>query len=420
MPTGIKTKFPSWMPTKSSLVSADKIMASDSENGSEPCTISYGELALSISTCVTVGTTGSWARFICDWTADEVQIQQAIDYLGTLWGWTIRFLSGTYNIGTITMINDIAIVWDKTVIIKAKNALNSYMIDMFDVTENVSFDWIIFDGNSSNQSYGTTVDIIGRRATSTAVKTWVKVMNCTFKNVVYEAVNADNWKYNCVIAYNDIQDTMYTGIRSHSNEGMVVTWNTINCEWALFCWIFVDGRNNHITDNVITVDWTVVGIKFENDWWFAVSYNTVANNTVIGSGTRAWYWISLIWSNVKYNTFTGNTFKNLISGYHQLATLNTVNWWACYDCTYWVALASVDSANIISWYLVSWSANWIYNNSGTKTIVNNCIFSTCWYGYREVNSADNNNLDGNIFDTITTTAITVLWVWTIQSNNLTV
>lgn len=408
--------FPSWVSEKTSLDSGDFLLISDSAD-------SFNRKKAGISAVrwwntVTVWTTWSWADYICDWVADEVQIQEAITYLNTLWGWTIRFLSWTYVIWSITMVDHIHMVWDSTVIIQAKASLDSYMFDLFDVTDSVSFVWITFDGNSSNQTYSTAVDIIWRRTTSTPTKRNIRVENCVFKNVTYFAINADNRKYNCYIINNDIQETMYTGIRIHSNEWTQVMGNTINCEWALFCGIFVDSRNNHISNNTITVDWGAIGIRFENDWVFAVSYNTVSDNTILWSWTRAGYGISLVWSNIKYNTFAGNTFKNLVAGYHQLSISNIVNGWACYDCTYWVVLASVDSINVISWLLVAGSTNWIYNNSGTKTIVNNCIFTTCGYWYREVNSADYTNLDGNIFNTITTTAITVLWAWTIQSNNL--
>jgi hypothetical protein len=50
---------------------------------------------------ITVGPSGTGARYVCDGTADQVEIQAAIDYVDALGGGVVELLAGTSNLSCV-------------------------------------------------------------------------------------------------------------------------------------------------------------------------------------------------------------------------------------------------------------------------------------------------------------------------------
>lgn len=310
-----------------------------------------------------------------DWTADDVQIQAAIDAASSAWWWTVLIDEWTYVISTaITLENNVNLLWVWGTILQAWTNLNSYIIDLVNVTDNVEIRWITFDGNKSNQS--SNCDSLGR---STAVqKTNVKVINCKFINTKYFAIQADN-RDNSLITWCYFSGWDYVAVRLHSTDSTRVENCYFSLTWASYAWVYCDGRSNVITWNTFylsSITSLTAAFMMAADGTYRVDWNVFSNNTI------------------KWDAVTTNLYGVSHTGTYSQNNIIT-----------WNAIENVDIG--ISWC----GANWVISNNTLKNFNRAIQFST-----REINSYVSGNVAYN--DTkasqfgmrvYSTTNITVVW-----------
>lgn len=169
------------------------------------------------------------ADYICDGTADNVQIQQAIDDVGALGGGTVFIQSGTYDIAAVVDLktyHDIQIIGDQLTKFVLANGANCHVIQNNTgggaAVPNITVENLIIDGNKS----GNTGSIFG-----------------------IQLINVSNLKIrNC-----KIHDCKLDGIYTHSITGGEISGNVC----------YSNGRNG-IANGVNTVRMTTDVIYFGN------------------------------------------------------------------------------------------------------------------------------------------------------------
>lgn len=104
------------------------------------------------------------ADYVCDGTADDVQIQAAIDAVSALGGGTVFIKAGTYNIAaTITFSSNVVIAGEShSTILKPITNFNSIVLKSDGrINRSILRDFVI-DGNTANQSTsGTGIEVDG-------------------------------------------------------------------------------------------------------------------------------------------------------------------------------------------------------------------------------------------------------------------
>lgn len=116
------------------------------------------ENAINQKTLVTVGLS-SGADYVCDGTADNVEIQAAIDAVNALGGGTVLVRKGSYSISSsITLKNNVALLGEnRDTVLTLANAANTNLItSATGGLTNVSIRGFTFDGNRTNQTGGGT------------------------------------------------------------------------------------------------------------------------------------------------------------------------------------------------------------------------------------------------------------------------
>lgn len=156
--------------------------------------------------------------------------------------------SGTYDwTGMATLSNNTDIIGDGEVILDIHSrADDDQAIDLYDVTDNVTIENLIFQCNDET-GYGA----VSRREGSTSNKTNISVRNCEFHDFVNEThvVNADNWE-DSLIENNLFTGVGYSAIRLHVATG-TVRGNTIHLPPNAQQGIMSDQRSTLIEDNTI-------------------------------------------------------------------------------------------------------------------------------------------------------------------------
>lgn len=129
----------------------------------------------------TVGTVVGESDYVCDGTADEVQIQQALTYVGTIGGGVVYIKKGTYNFATAG-----SIVWDNVDILGEPGVTlkcitnNDYVLQVgirsgtVKACENNVIDGVTFDGGYSGIDEGAGLD-------ASACDN-LTIQNCVFQN----------------------------------------------------------------------------------------------------------------------------------------------------------------------------------------------------------------------------------------------
>lgn len=161
----------------------------------------------------------------CDGTADDVQIQAAIDSLSSTGG-TVYIKKGTYDITkTITAYDDVVIYGDgNATLLKLANEINDELIRYISLN-NVQITNLSFDGNKSNQS-GTAKNMVEILECNNIIFSNNYVKNSIKDGVYFSGSN------NIVCNENFAIDNTRNGIAFGSSNGRnyYVTCNDNYCE----------------------------------------------------------------------------------------------------------------------------------------------------------------------------------------------
>jgi len=130
---------------------------------------------------VVVGRSGA-VDYLCDGTADNVQIQAAIDYVGGIGGGSVHIREGTYLFSskvTITGLSNIEIIGQKgSTIIKQDANITYGSFEIKGDSSNITIKGIIFDNANNTATSNAHCVVIGESE-------HVFISECVFKNVKY-------------------------------------------------------------------------------------------------------------------------------------------------------------------------------------------------------------------------------------------
>lgn len=228
----------------------------------------------------------------------------------------IAIESGTYDwTGMCTLTNDTHIMGDGEVILDIQSMGNTQVFDLYDVTDNVSFENLIFESD------GTTDDAISRREGSTPRKDNLLVRGCEFHGFDgrnssesdVHVVNADNW-YDSVIEHCTFTGVGYSAIRLHAGgEGLICRGNTIDLPPDAQQAIMSDAHQSLIEDNHITLGDASgdpsYGIRIQDQWADFSKDITVKNNTIEAEpGSADSYGFISVTTLLEVLDISGNTF----------------------------------------------------------------------------------------------------------------
>lgn len=265
----------------------------------------------------------------------------------------IAIQPGTYPwTGMATLSNNTHIMGDGAVSIEAQSLNNVPMLDLYDATNDITVQNIIFNSD------GTSGGAVSRREGRVPRKDNILVRGCEFHDFLtveseYEGnhiVNADNW-YNSVIEDCFFTNVGYSAIRLHAGgEGMICRGNTIDLPPDAQQAIMSDANQSLIEDNRITLG-DASGdpshaIHLRDLWAEFGKDITIRNNTVVADAESTdSIGVSVETHRVDPLVIDGNTFTNLnqgVSGELQAGTDITLNEFN--SCR--VGISSSDSSDI--------------------------------------------------------------------------
>jgi len=339
----------------------------------------------------------------CDGTADDVQIQAAINAVNTGGiGGRIEFYGSFAISNTITMYSDIAYIGHNATW-TLDNSVNKVMVSLSGTTDNVLIQGIKFDGNRANQTTdqisadpATWCDIISR--TTAATRTNIRIIGCEFTNYLCYAINADGYD-GCLIQSCKFTAGGVSAIRIHGGDSVNVQAcyfnivNPTNISDKLVCSaIVIDGRSNIIHGNYIYIDNTPStfasrnfhGVWITSDGTSKIEDNIIEDNEIIG-GSQQEYGVNFANAGYTYkNVIKNNRIHNMSYG------INTCGYDATINDNYFstiasraVALGSTDAGtNIIGNRLAAsrgvhlFNATYIEVSSNTFDCSSECVFET--------------------------------------------
>lgn len=163
-------------------------------------------------------------NFVCDGTADNVEIQAAINYLSTLGG-ELYLKRGTYSIAvTLTGINNLKLIgegWEATTL-SAVGGVN--ILDLSNRSDCLIED-IGFEGNATTKA--------SNQALYLHAVTDIKVRRCHFKN----------WQYSCIIRRGSTNVTIEDNFFEYPGAWSIFVQHTVTCRNVKIFNNFHDGTN---------------------------------------------------------------------------------------------------------------------------------------------------------------------------------
>lgn len=248
--------------------------------------------------------------YVTDWTADDVQLQAALDAINTAWWWTVCFvweliLSADVSVYSNTTLRG---VWIGKSVLKRKDSNSTWQLDLSWVN-NVKLIDFEYNGNKENQTVGISwIDIDSNcsnilcdslyvhhcwESTDATQAMWldfgstdnIRVVNCRLTNNAHYGANF----YECdfvIFANNISRDNVRHGVGSAWSNYMTVWNNILEDNWDQW----VRFRNNSfltITNNIIgrssEQSSQVYGIQIKSwdTWWDLLADRTVIANNVI-------------------------------------------------------------------------------------------------------------------------------------------
>src|SRR3990167_1205855 len=238
---------------------------------------------------VASASSGYAADYYTDGTADDVQIQAAIDAVNTSGGGSVYIKVGTYNINAkVTIPSNITIGGDGFVtILKAVNCFSNTInmlenSDTINGNSNIIVKDLKIDGNRANRT-ATTTDEQGSNIM------YKKCTNCVMENIF----STDSPNVNIILAqgttFSIVKNCFVTNASNH-NLLLLGTSGGIEC------------KKNIVSGNIVTGAGTglVQGVNIELAIY--ATYNTITNNvcdSALEGGIHVYY-------RANHNSIVGN------------------------------------------------------------------------------------------------------------------
>ncbi|MCG2713046.1 MAG: right-handed parallel beta-helix repeat-containing protein [Candidatus Omnitrophica bacterium] len=242
------------------------------------------------------------ADYVGDGTDDQVEIQQAIDDLGTTAG-AVYLLEGTYNISASINLNNTApddsgkaiIGTGAGTALKVSSGANNVNVINASSVNGILISQLRIDGNKINVA-GTSYGIYFSAVTGSKVnKVWIENMrlggiylDTSSNNTVFNNyVKAVNWEpgikllsaNNNVIANNIVLNGQREGIFLNTSSNNIVSSNIMEGnQWSNLC-LTTSALNNVISNNIIVAKNIGGGIGIQDN----SSNNVICGNNVQGS-----------------------------------------------------------------------------------------------------------------------------------------
>lgn len=383
--------FPTWITNKLTPVLADRILIADSEDSwnpkdSELSSFPFPEIqanTFQYKTSITVWSSN--ADYITDGTADNVQIQEAIDAVNTAWGWTVFINEWTYTIsGRMTPKSNVTIIgsgkWATTLIgwvVSDWMFYNTTAISNFSIRDitldcnntatgwllwlNKTTNWYFYNVEFKNVASGGWHAVIGIATVATAIDCFNNIFeNCTFDThagslEMLLLMNADNTKLiNCVF------------------KNKTTLWPVV--------WLYQQLENTLID-----------GCVWDDNIWFSMYYSLSCNNTIVTNSYFGNTGGGLQGANLSDNwAFWETSVRWLV------LSNNIFLWWSNSTSSTAIQLWATDWA-IITWNIISDYNIWILldgGNTGVPVLSTNFVVSenilynnTAFNGAHSINPA---------------------------------
>ncbi|MCA9358194.1 right-handed parallel beta-helix repeat-containing protein, partial [Candidatus Kaiserbacteria bacterium] len=353
------------------------------------CLNTAGDTSVVVAASDSPAAEKAYADYVADGTSDEVEIQQAIDYVyANGGGGTVYLLAGNFEVSTstapgiaINMATNTQLIGQgvSTVIkLKDNNDLGDVVILRASSTPRVAISSLKIDGNQANQSSSQTAVYLSDSSSSTISE--------------LEVVNVDNYGADV----NNSTDVLVIN-NKHIYGINVFLSSRIRIKNNNIAGIDIDGSSDvEVASNNISENWD--GIAAYNS-----SRLSIQNNTMWASADSALYFENITYSNVANNvisntgkgvTLTEESMYNVISS-NQLSNLSAGIY---FDAPYSYAPShNIVSNNVIRNIFGSFGANGIFLGWGASdnTISNNKIENVghaaiaAYSGYGGGNAANN-------------------------------
>jgi len=326
------------------------------------------------------------ADYICDWTNDEVQFQQAIDDLYADWGWALLIKSWTYKISwQVTIKTNVNLYWQWASSV-LKPQWNFYAFVTASHTDITLQDLVIdsWDITEWNNSITQAVRIQNGND--------IRFINC-------KIINCYGWGVwvtsNAAVAKRVIFDWCY--LTWKWNNDVIWGWTANSATWNIE-WVIV--TNTYIEQNIgwawtyynaIDIVWARYTMFVNNEliWWCALWLEQYPNKfsriswNIMRQTTAAWWANSTFFLVENYATDTEGSHNIIIS---DNVTDKARLWvkWTSYAHAKWFIISnnnitsptttsrpivleyvkdSIITNNIIDWWEVWWPiwwSDWIY------------------------------------------------------------
>ena len=282
---------------------------------------------------VYVNTDGS-GDYDCDGTDDDVQIQQALDYVNANEEFTTVYLRGAnvYTIGSqLTVFADTTLTGDSTAEIKLVDeagwGINVPLILIPTITNNVHIHGFTVNGNSGNQSvllgasYYTQIFFTSGSEDCSVHNMrleWgsndaVYIKTATrfefYNNVVYKAGHEGLMSYICEyvsVHDNDIYTRVNSGVRC-TNSNHVEIYNNEIHSWhdtegdSTGPGIELISADGYIIDDVVIRDNSIHTLEGSGIWMFADSASNIVNTDGVHIHHNLIYDVGKYWSDNGYS-----------------------------------------------------------------------------------------------------------------------
>lgn len=322
---------------------------------------------LQFKTNIVVSTDENW-DYNCDWTSDQVELQQAIDYVNSQWWWDIFIKKWTYNIaGSILLnwCNNINILWEKWTILKQTSwSSNIWTFIIWQWSSKIKISWLEFD-NQLNTWYENMHIMRIREANNIIIE------NNIFKNALRFATENWNdgiyinvsWTYpagygwieNITIQNNKFYNISRQWVSVIRGNNIKISWNYFNVRRS---WVDVEpnSANDHIWNIMITnniVDWvsSLVGVYSVTTSSFvtsAFSWNGAWLELVVNELYTIWKSIIIADNTLNWNNNSAQAIKCVFMENASI-TWNTIN-------NFWKSWGYCCNFSAITSWIFSWNS----------------------------------------------------------------
>ena len=200
-----------------------------------------------VAAAASIASSRSGADYVCDGTADQVEINSAISDLASVGGGTLVLMEGIYSISAGITLGGAVVLRGENATIKIANGLNSNitMFTVLDATNGVIIKNLTLDGNKANNSSGTQSAIQVGFGCDTVIQ------DCNIQNFRSDAI---------IMKGNNSRlqggNVFYNGgngiILPSAASGVFIT--NVNFYQSTLANIYVQGSNRHYINGCLVVN----------------------------------------------------------------------------------------------------------------------------------------------------------------------